>query len=118
MICEEAVFDVADNSGAQKVRCIKFVGTKTVWLGSVMTVVVSKASTKSKIKKGEMCKAIVVRLRRKTVRPDGSAIKFDENAVVLFNSAWEMIGTRVFGSVGREVRKTNPKIVSLAQEVL
>ena len=113
---------VADNSGARKVCCILPVGGDTgrmAGLGDVITASVKEATPDGAVKKGEVVKAVIVRLRKETRRRDGSYIRFDENAAVLIDAQKEPLGTRVFGPVARELReKQFMKIVSLAPEVL
>ncbi len=113
---------VADNSGARKVCCILPVGGGTgrfAGLGDVITASVKEATPDGAVKKGEVVKAVIVRLRKETRRRDGSYIRFDENAAVLIDAQKEPLGTRVFGPVARELReKQFMKIVSLAPEVL
>lgn len=113
---------VADNSGAKKVKCIKVpggAGKMRAKLGEIIVVSVQEAIPRSKVKKGEIYRAIIVRTAKELQRNDGSVIKFDENAVVLVNKNDEPIGTRVFGPVSRELRARNyTKIMSLAPEVL
>ena len=113
---------VADNSGARKVCCILPLGGDTgrlAGLGDVITASVKEATPDGAVKKGEVVKAVIVRLRKETRRRDGSYIRFDENAAVLINAQKEPLGTRVFGPVARELReKQFMKIVSLAPEVL
>jgi large subunit ribosomal protein L14 len=114
--------DVADNSGAKELFCIKVLGgtrRKYASIGDVVVVSVKEAIPNSKVKKGEVHKAVVVRTRRAVRRPDGSYIRFDDNSAVLINNQLEPIGTRIFGPVARELRaKKFMKIVSLAPEVL
>ena len=113
---------VADNSGAKEVLCIRVLGgTKRRYasIGDKIVVTVKHTVPSGNIKKGTVSKAVVVRTRKERRRPDGSYIRFDDNAVVLLNTADEMIGTRIFGPVARELReKQYMKIVSLAPEVL
>ena len=122
MIQIESVLDVADNSGAKKVKCIKVLGgskRKYARLGDVIAVAVRDASPGGKIKKGELAKAVVVRTRKELRRTDGTYIRFDTNSAVLVNKDMEPIGTRIFGPVARELRaKKFMKIVSLAPEVI
>jgi large subunit ribosomal protein L14 len=122
MIQMRTMLDVADNSGARKVGCIKVLGSskrKYASLGDVIVVSVKDAIPNSKIKKGDMVKAVVVRTRKGIRRSDGSYIKFDDNSAVLINQQNEPIGTRIFGPVARELRAKNfMKIISLAPEVL
>jgi len=122
MIQQESRLDVADNSGAKKLYCIKVLGgtrRKYASVGDVVIVSVKEAIPNSKVKKGEVHKAVVVRTRRAVRRPDGSYIRFDDNSAVLINNQMEPIGTRIFGPVARELRaKKFMKIVSLAPEVL
>ncbi len=122
MIQQQTRMDVADNSGAKKLYCIKILGgtrRKYASVGDVVVVSVKEAIPNSKVKKGEVHKAVVVRTRRAVRRPDGSYIRFDDNSAVLINPQNEPIGTRIFGPVARELRaKKFMKIVSLAPEVL
>ena len=121
MIQQETRLKVADNTGAKEVLCIKVLGgskKKYAKLGDVIVVTVKK-TIPGGIKKGEVTKAVVVRVRKEYRRKDGSYIRFDENAAVLINNQLEPIGTRVFGPVARELRERNfTKILSLAPEVL
>jgi len=122
MIQMESILDVADNSGAKVVQCIKVLGgskRRYAGLGDVIVVSIRDAMPGSKVKKGERAKAVVVRTRREYRRPDGSYIKFDANSAVLINNQQEPIGTRIFGPVARELRGRGfMKIISLAPEVL
>lgn len=122
MIQEQTVLDVADNSGARRVQCIKVLGgskRRYASIGDVIKVAIKEAIPKGKVKKGEVSDAVVVRTKKGIRRPDGSLIRFDSNAVVLLNNQLQPIGTRIFGPVTRELRTTNfMKIVSLALEVL
>lgn len=123
MIIAETKLDVADNSGARSVQCIKVLGgskRRAASVGDVIVVSVKDAIPRGKVKKGEVHRAVVVRTAKEVRRPDGSAIRFDRNAAVLINKANnEPIGTRIFGPVTRELRaKKFMKIVSLAPEVL
>ncbi|HAK59771.1 MAG TPA: 50S ribosomal protein L14 [Nitrospiraceae bacterium] len=122
MIQQQTVLDVADNSGAKKVMCIKVLGgtrKRYASLGDVIVVAVKMAIPEGQVKKGAVAKAVVVRTAKEIRRPDGSYIKFDRNAAVLINAQGEPVGTRIFGPVARELRKKNyMKIVSLAPEVL
>jgi large subunit ribosomal protein L14 len=122
MIQQESRLAVADNSGAKEVLCIRVLGgTKKRYatIGDKIVVTVKNALPSGNIKKGTVVKAVIVRTRKENRRPDGSYIRFDDNAVVLLNNAGEMIGTRIFGPVARELReKQYMKIVSLAPEVL
>ena len=122
MIQMQTRMDVADNSGAREVMCIKVLGgskRKTASIGDIVVVSVKDAIPRGKVKKGDVHKAVVVRTRFSTKRADGSSIRFDRNAAVLINAAGEPIGTRIFGPVARELRaKKFMKIVSLAPEVL
>ncbi len=122
MIQSQSYLDVADNSGAKKVMCIKVPGgsrRKYASIGDVITVTVKEAIPNSKVKRGEVMKAVVVRTAKEIRRPDGSYIKFDTNSAVLINAQREPIGTRIFGPVARELRaKRFMKIISLAPEVL
>lgn len=122
MIQMQSILDVADNSGAKKVGCIKVLGgtrRRYASLGDVIVVSVKDAIPNSKIKRGDVVKAVVVRTKKEVGRPDGSYIKFDDNSAVLINPQGDPIGTRIFGPVARELRAKNfMKIVSLAPEVL
>ena len=122
MIQQETVLDVADNSGARKVMCIKVLGgskRRYATVGDVIVVCVKEALPNSKIKKGSVQKAVVVRTAKSIARDDGSLIRFDTNSAVLINAAKEPIGNRIFGPVARELRgKDFMKIISLAPEVL
>lgn len=122
MVQQESRLAVADNSGAKEVLCIRVLGgTKKRYasLGDKIVVTVKKAIPSGNIKKGTVTKAVIVRTRKEKRRPDGSYIRFEDNAVVLLNANGEMIGTRIFGPVARELReKQYMKIVSLAPEVL
>jgi large subunit ribosomal protein L14 len=122
MIQQETILNVADNSGAKKVYCIHIVGgsrRKYASLGDIITVSVREAIANSKVAKGSVMKAVIVRTKKQVRRADGSYIGFDDNAAVLINKDGEPIGTRVFGPVARELRAKNfMKIISLAPEVL
>jgi large subunit ribosomal protein L14 len=122
MIIVESNLDVADNSGARRVQCIKVLGgskRKTASVGDVIVVSVKDAIPRGKVKKGDVHQAVVVRTAFPVRRTDGSAIRFDRNAAVLLNKQGEPIGTRIFGPVVRELRaKKFMKIISLAPEVL
>ena len=122
MVQQESRLAVADNSGAKEVLCIRVLGgTKRRYasLGDKIVVTIKKAMPNGNIKKGAVSTAVVVRTRKEVRRPDGSYIRFDDNAVVLLNTGDEMRGTRIFGPVARELRdKQFMKIVSLAPEVL
>jgi large subunit ribosomal protein L14 len=122
MIQQESRLTVADNSGAKEVLCIKVLGgtrRRYASVGDRIIVTVKNALPSGTIKKGTVSKAVVVRTKKEIRRPDGSYIRFDDNAVVLLNNAGELIGTRIFGPVARELReKQFMKIVSLAPEVL
>ena len=122
MIQQESRLIVADNSGAKEVLCIRVLrGTKKRYarIGDKIVVTVKNALPSGTIKKGTVIKAVVVRTKKEIRRNDGSYIRFDDNAVVLLNNAGEMVGTRIFGPVARELRdKQYMKIVSLAPEVL
>ena len=122
MIQMRTVLDVADNSGAKLVQCIKVIGgsrRRYAGLGDVIVVAIKEALPGSKVKKGETAKAVVVRTKREYRRSDGSYIKFDDNSAVLINPQLEPVGTRIFGPVARELRaKRFMKIISLAPEVL
>jgi large subunit ribosomal protein L14 len=122
MIQPRSILEVADNSGAKRVQCIKVMGgshKRYARLGDIVVVSVKEAIPDSNIKKGEKAKAVVVRTKKEHRRPDGSYIRFDQNAVVLINAQNEPLGTRIFGPVARELRwKEFMKIISLAPEVL
>ena len=122
MIQQTSVLDVADNSGAKKVYCIKVLGgsrRRYASIGDVIIVSVREAIPGSKVKKGEVARAVIVRVSKELPRPDGSFIRFDGNSAVLINKENEPIGTRIFGPVARELRaKRFMKIISLAPEVL
>ena len=122
MIQMQSNLDVADNSGAKRVQCIKVLGgskRRFASVGDVIVVSVKEAIPRGRVKKGEVHKAVIVRTAKEIRRRDGSAIRFDRNAAVLINNAQEPIGTRIFGPVTRELRSKNfMKIVSLAPEVL
>ena len=122
MIQMQTNLDVADNSGARRVQCIKVLGgskRRTASVGDVIVVSVKEAIPRSRVKKGEMHRAVVVRTKKEIRRDDGSAIRFDSNAAVLISPQNEPVGTRVFGPVTRELRgKKFMKIISLAPEVL
>lgn len=122
MIQTTTVLDVADNSGARRVMCIKVLGgskRKYAGVGDVIVVSIKEAAPTAKVKKGEVVKAVVVRTRKETARPDGTYIRFDGNSAVLLNAQLEPVGTRIFGPVARELRaKKFMKIISLAPEVL
>lgn len=122
MIQMESVLDVADNSGAKKVLCVKVLGgskRKTAGVGDIIVVSIQDAIPRGKVKKGDVHKAVIVRQKFALKRDDGSAIRFDTNAAVLINKDKEPIGTRIFGPVTRELRNLGfMKIISLAEEVL
>lgn len=122
MIQTQTVLDVADNSGARRVMCIKVLGgshRRYAGIGDVIKVSVKEATPRGRVKKGEVCNAVIVRTRKGVRRSDGSAIRFDENAVVLLNAQLQPIGTRIFGPITRELRGDNfMKIISLADEVI
>jgi large subunit ribosomal protein L14 len=117
-----SVLDVADNSGAKKVYCIKVLGgsrRRYAGIGDVIIVSIREAIPGAKVKKGEVARAVIVRTRKELSRNDGSSIRFDGNSAVLINKENEPIGTRIFGPVARELRaKRFMKIISLAPEVL
>ncbi len=122
MIQLRTVLDVADNSGARVIQCIKVLGgsrRRYARVGDIIVVAVREVEPNGAIKKGEVKKAVVVRTRKEIRRPNGSYIKFDSNAAVLINDSKEPVGTRIFGPVARELRaKRYMKILSLAPEVL
>jgi large subunit ribosomal protein L14 len=122
MIQMQSNLDVADNSGARRVMCIKVLGgskRKYASVGDIIVVSVKEAIPRGRVKKGEVVKAVIVRTAKDIKRADGSVIRFDKNAAVLINKEGEPIGTRIFGPVPRELRaKNHMKIISLAPEVL
>ena len=122
MIQMQTNLDVADNSGAKRVMCIKVLGgskRRTATVGDVIVVSIKEAIPRGKVKKGDVHQAVIVRTAKEIRRADGSSIRFDRNAAVLINNQGEPIGTRIFGPVPRELRAKNQmKIVSLAPEVL
>ena len=122
MIQMQSNLDVADNSGAKRVQCIKVLGgagRRYAGVGDIIVVSVKEAIPRGRVKKGQVMKAVVVRTAKDIKRRDGSVIRFDRNAAVLINNNKEPIGTRIFGPVTRELRASNHmKIVSLAPEVL
>ena len=122
MIQTESYLEVADNSGARRVMCIKVLGgshRRYARVGDVIKVTVKDAIPRGRVKKGQVMNAVVVRTRKGVRRPDGSIIRFDKNAAVLLTKQGEPIGTRIFGPVTRELRAKNfMKIISLAPEVL
>ena len=122
MIQMQSSLEVADNSGAKRVQCIKVLGgakKKYASVGDVIVVTIKEAIPRGKVKKGEVRRAVIVRTSKQIHRQDGSSIKFDTNAAVLLSNSGEPIGTRIFGPVARELRlKKFMKIVSLAPEVL
>ncbi|MFW0079225.1 MAG: 50S ribosomal protein L14 [Coxiella endosymbiont of Haemaphysalis qinghaiensis] len=122
MIQVQSLVDIADNSGARRVMCIKVLGgskRRYANIGDVIKVSIKEAIPRGKVKKGDVMNAVVVRTRKGVRRNDGSVIRFDRNAVVLLNNQLQPIGTRIFGPVTRELRTDNfMKIISLALEVL
>jgi len=122
VIRQESILDVADNSGARRVQCIRVLGTGQQWVGGVGDVIVAAvkdAIPHANVKKGDVVRAVIVRTKKEINRQDGSSIRFDSNAAVLLNANNEPRGTRVFGPVARELRdKKFMRIVSLAPEVL
>ena len=122
MIQMQINLDVADNSGARRVMCIKVLGgskRKYATIGDVIVVSVKEAIPRGRVKKGDVMKAVIVRIAKDIKRSDGSVIRFDRNAAVLINTQMEPVGTRIFGPVPRELRaKNHMKIISLAPEVL
>lgn len=122
MIQMQTILDVADNSGAKKLFCIKVLGgskRKYAGIGDIIVASVREALPNSKVKKGDVVKAVIVRTAKELGRPDGSYIRFDDNSGVVINNQSEPIGTRIFGPVARELRaKKFMKIISLAPEVL
>ncbi len=122
MIQMQSTLNIADNSGAKSVQCIKVLGgskRKSASIGDVIVITVKDAIPRGKVKKGEIHKAVIVRTAKEIYRNDGSSIKFDNNSAVLINNNGEPLGTRIFGPVTRELRsKKYMKIISLAPEVL
>ena len=121
MLQMQSMSDVADNSGARRVMCIKVLGgshRRYAHIGDVIRVTVKEAIPRGRVKKGEVYYAVVVRTRKGVRRDDGSLIRFDKSAVVLLNAQKQLIGTRIFGPVTRELRGKFMKIISLASEVL
>ncbi len=122
MIQMQTVLDVADNSGAKKVMCVKVLGgsrRRYATIGDVVIVAIREALPNAKVKKGDVARAVVVRTSKEILRADGSYIRFDTNSAVLISATGEPIGTRIFGPVARELRtKKFMKIISLAPEVL
>jgi large subunit ribosomal protein L14 len=122
MIQTESMLDVADNSGAKRVQCIKVLGgshRRYARIGDIIKITVKEAIPRGKVKKGQVLNAVVVRTRKGVRRPDGSVIRFDVNSAVILNANNEPMGTRIFGPVTRELRNTKfMKIISLAPEVL
>ncbi|MDK2977516.1 MAG: large subunit ribosomal protein [Bacteroidales bacterium] len=121
MIQQESRLTVADNSGAKEVLCVRVLGgthKRYASIGDQIVVTVKSALPSGEIKKGTVSKAVVVRTRKEVRRPDGSYIRFDNNAVVLLNNVDEIRGTRIFGPIPRELRENYMKIISLAPEVL
>jgi len=122
MIQVETMLDVADNSGARRVQCIKVLGgskRRYAGVGDIIKITIKEAIPNSRVRKGELFNAVVVRTRHGVRRPDGSLIRFDRNAAVLLNEQKQPIGTRIFGPVTRELRSEQfMRIISLAPEVL
>jgi len=122
MVQQESMLEVADNSGARKVSCIRVLGgtrRRYASIGDIIVVSVKDALPNGRVKKGEVRRAVVVRTAKGIARPDGSYIKFDDNAAVLIDNQREPVGTRIFGPVARELRARRfMKIISLAPEVL
>ena len=122
MIQQESRLRVADNTGAKEILCIRVLGGSSrryAGIGDIIVVSIREALPNSKVKKGDVAKAVIVRTKREVGRPDGSYIRFDENAAVLIRDGGDPRGTRIFGPVGRELRdKRFMKIISLAPEVL
>ena len=122
MIQQESNLDVADNSGARSIQCIRVLGgtrRRYASLGDIIVATVKDADAGSKVKKGDVVKAVIVRTKKEIKRIDGSYIRFDDNAAVLVNAQKEPVGTRIFGPIARELRGAGyAKIISLAPEVL
>lgn len=120
MIQMQTVLDVADNSGAKKVQCIKVLGgskRRTAAIGDIIKVAIKEALPGSKVRKGDVYYAVIVRSCKGVSRPDGQIIRFDSNAVAILNAAKQPLATRIFGPVTRELRVAFMKIISLASEV-
>lgn len=121
MIAEETDLEVADNTGAKRVRCFRVLGQRKryAYVGDLVRVSVKEAQPGGVVKKGQVCRALVVRTRQPVGRPDGSYLRFDTNAVVLLDDTGNPLGSRIFGPVARELREKNyMKVISLAPEVL
>jgi large subunit ribosomal protein L14 len=121
MIQERTVLQVADNTGARRVMCIRVLGgskRRYGWLGDTIVASVKEAIPTSETKKGSVVRAVIVRVKKEAGRPDGSYIRFDENACVLISAQGELLGTRIFGPVARELKEKFAKIISLAPEVV
>jgi large subunit ribosomal protein L14 len=122
MIQTETMLDIADNSGARKVQCIKVLGgsrRRYASIGDIIKVTIKEAIPRGRVRKGQVMNAVVVRTRKGIRRPDGSVIRFDQNAAVLLTAQNQPVGTRIFGPVTRELRTENfMRIISLAPEVL
>lgn len=122
MIQQESNLDVADNSGARAIQCIRVLGgtrRRYASIGDIIVATVKVADAASKVKKGDVVKAVIVRTKKEIKRPDGTYIRFDDNAAVLVNAQKEPVGTRIFGPIARELRGHGfTKIISLAPEVL
>lgn len=121
MIQQESRLKIADNSGAREVLCIKVLGgtgRRYARIGDVIVVTVKDAIPNGTVKKSEVRRAVVVRTRKELNRPDGSSVRFDDNAAVILDDAYQPVATRIFGPVGRELRANFMKIVSLAPEVI
>jgi len=118
MIQMQSMLDVADNSGARRVMCIKVLKGDFAGIGDVIKITVKEAIPRGKVKKGDVLFALIVRTKKGVRRADGSVVRFDGNAVVLLNSQKQPIGTRVFGPVPRELRDMYMRIISLAPEVI
>ena len=121
MIQMQSILDVADNSGAKRVMCIKVLGgshRRYANISDVIVVSIKDALPNSKVKPGDVYKAVIVRTRKGIRRPDGSLIRFDNNSCVLLNNQKQPVGTRIFGPITRELREAFMKIISLAPEVL
>jgi large subunit ribosomal protein L14 len=121
MIQEETDLVVADNTGAQRVRCFRVLGQRKRYahVGDIVKVSVKEAQPNGMVKKGQVCNALIVRTRHAIRRPDGSRLRFDNNAAIILDATNNPIGTRIFGPVARELREKNfMKVISLAPEVL
>jgi large subunit ribosomal protein L14 len=120
MVQMRSILIVADNSGAKKISCITTLGPtrRYGYLGDIITASVKEASPQGAVKKGEVVRAVIIRTKKETRRPDGSYIKFDHNAAVIIDKQNNPVGTRIFGPVARELRNNFTKIIALSQEIV